>query len=198
MSFSYAKCGRGTASGGFQHPRVCREHWAPDRRFESGFVNGAGLLVGSASNSGFLSALRKSGGWDLDRRMVARLLPQPLKGNEPNEQEWNALRSEFARQAEVLIFVGGTKHQDGAIPTAPGIMLEFECAKASGAFLLPIGATGRAAKDICQLMGSPLAATGTAAQLIALSYLSLLSDQKSRNSLVTILFDIIDRVAKVS
>ena len=127
-----------------------------------------------------------------------------LQGNEPNEQEWNALRSELARQAGVVIFVGGAKLQDDAILTAPGVMLEFECAKASGAFLLPIGATGGAAKDICQLMGSPLAATGTAAlrpsdkELIALSDRSLLSDQKSRDSLITILFDIIDRVTKLS
>ena len=174
---------------------------------ESGrdLVTGAGILVGSASISGFLAALRNGGGWDLDRRLVARPFPQPLQGSAPNDRDWIALRNELARQAGIVIFLGGAKLQDGVLISADGVLQEFECAKNSGAFLLPVGATGGAAQDICkQLIGSTLAITGTAAQrpsdneLSALSDISLLLEQNGRETLVSILFEIIDRIAKTS
>ncbi|KHN56276.1 SIR2 family protein [Pectobacterium fontis] len=168
-------------------------------------VTGAGVLIGSASISGFLAALRNGGGWDLDRRLVARPFPQPLQGSVPNEREWKALRNELARQAGIVIFVGGVKLLDGALISADGVLQEFECAKVSGAFLIPIAATGGAAKDICeQLIGSPLSTEGAMAQrpsdkeLRALADPSLLLDQKSRDRLVTVLFELIDRIAKIS
>lgn len=166
-------------------------------------VTGAGILVGSASISGFLAALRNGGGWDLDRRLIARPFPQPLKDNSPNDNDWTALRNELARQAGIVIFIGGSKFFEGALIPAKGVLEEFECAKESGAFLLPIGATGGAAQVISEeLFSSDLITTGSGAQrpfdkeLKQLSDSSLLLEKKSRESLVSLIFEIIDRVTK--
>lgn len=168
-------------------------------------VTGAGTLVGSASISGFLEALRNSGGWDLDRRLIARPFPQPLQGSEPNREEWTALRAELARQAGVVVFLGGAKLLNGVCETAAGVLEEFECAKASGAFLIPVGATGGAAQSLSEnLKGSPLAHSGPSAvrptdeELIALSDPTLLASPQGRERLLAQLFTIVDRIAKVS
>lgn len=171
---------------------------------ESGrhLVSGAGLLVGSASLSGFLGALRLSGGWDLERRLIARPFPQPLTGTQPNQEEWDALRMELARQSGIAIFIGGAKMVDGALEVALGVERESDVAMQAGVFLLPVGATGGAAQKISsQLLGSELASSGQDAQrptdeeLIALSSPELLHSQEGRRDLVSMLFKIIDRIA---
>lgn len=127
-------------------------------------VTGGGLIVGSASLSGFLQALGPSGAWDLDRRLIARPFPQPLAGKLPDRVQWTALRRELARQAGVVIFLGGAKLDGSDLIAAGGVLEEFEIAQQAGAFLLPVGATGGAAKVIAdRLIGSPLVATGSQA-----------------------------------
>lgn len=127
-------------------------------------VTGAGLLVGSATIAGFLDSLRAGGGWDLERRLIARPFPQPLDGKSADRAQWSALRGELARLAGVVIFVGGAKLSDSKRIIADGVIEEFEQAKAAGAFLLPISATGGAAKEIAErLMGSDLSSDGDAA-----------------------------------
>jgi hypothetical protein len=113
-------------------------------------VSGSGLLVGSASVSGFLSSLQQSGSWDLERRLIARPFPQPLAGKEPNREHWQMLRSELGRLSGIAIFVGGRKLEDGKVVDADGVFDEFEVASNNGSFLLPIGATGGAARRIAR------------------------------------------------
>lgn len=165
-------------------------------------VSGAGLLVGSASLSGFLGALRQGGGWDLERRLIARPFPQPLEGAQPNDNEWAQLRSELARQAGIAIFIGGAKLVDNVLEDAIGVEQEYEIAKAAGVFLLPIGATGGAAQKICgRLLGSALSAAGKDAQrptddeLTILSSADLLHTEQGRHQLISLVFQIIDRAA---
>lgn len=124
-------------------------------------VSGAGLVVGSASMAGFLDALRTSGGWDLERRLVARPFPQPLPGQAPDKAQWTALRGELARLSGIVIFVGGNKLEGESLVVAGGVLEEFEAARSAGAFLIPIGATGGAAAEIAaRLMGSDVEHAG--------------------------------------
>lgn len=111
-------------------------------------ISGAGLTVGSASMAGFLDSLRPSGGWDLDRRLIARPFPQPFAGEEPDRESWRKLRIELARIAGTVFFVGGTKEASGELVVADGVLQEFEFANAAGAFLVPIAGTGGAAREI--------------------------------------------------
>jgi hypothetical protein len=113
-------------------------------------VSGSGLLVGSASVSGFLSSLQQSGSWDLELRLIARPFPQPLAGREPNRAQWQLLRSELGRLSGIAIFVGGQKLADGKVVDADGVFEEFDIASKAGSFLLPIGATGGAARRIAE------------------------------------------------
>lgn len=125
-------------------------------------VTGSGLLVGPASIAGFLDALRDGGGWDIDRRLIVRAFPQPVSGG-TDHVRWSALRAELARQAGIVIFLGGAKMRDGKVTVADGVLEEYELAKVAGAFLLPIGATGGAAAQIAEtIRGSALPATGSA------------------------------------
>lgn len=126
-------------------------------------VSGAGVVVGSATIAGFLDALRSSGGWDLERRLIARPFPQPIPGALPDRAQWAALRSELARIAGVVVFVGGMKidPDTGATVVAGGVLDEFEAAKAADSVVIPIGSTGGAAAQISDsLIGSKIDASG--------------------------------------
>lgn len=141
-------------------------------------VSGAGLLVGSGSLSGFLSSFQETAGWDLDRRLIVRPFPQPLNGEQPNENHWGLLRQELARLAGTVIFVGGLKEDDGTLVEARGVHQEREIAEKRGAFLLPIGASGGAARTIARsLIGSKLADTGSTAQRPTDAQLARLMDE---------------------
>jgi hypothetical protein len=120
-------------------------------------VNGSGLTVGSAAISGFLSALQRSGSWDLERRLIARPFPQPLEGQSPNREQWAALRAEMARVSGAVVFIGGAKIEDGKVVDADGVRAEFDAARRTGAILIPIGSTGGIARDLANEM---LAAPG--------------------------------------
>ena len=115
-------------------------------------VTGAGLVVGAASLSGFLSALQRSGSWDLERRLIARPFPQPLRGEEPNLTQWEGLRAEMARIAGAVIFIGGAKWDGQQLVEATGVRAELEAARTAGAFVLPVGSTGGTAKAIAEEM----------------------------------------------
>ncbi len=124
-------------------------------------LRGAGLTVGSATTAGFLAALREESGWDLERRLIVRPFPQPFAGRPPDRAQWMMLRQELARLSGVIIFVGGRKLQDGNVIIADGVIQEADAGETAGAFLLPIGATGGAAKEIAErLIGSTLPASG--------------------------------------
>lgn len=167
---------------------------------ESGrdLVSGGGLLVGSAATAGFLDALRKGGGWDLNRRLIARPFPQPLEGNKPDAKQWTALRGELARQAGIVIFAGGAKLDGVSLISAPGVLEEFEIAHAAGAFLLPLAVTGGAAKEIAdRLLGSGLIATGPDAVRPTDDELRVLGDPAiDRLTLLKHLAKILDRLSK--
>lgn len=161
-------------------------------------VTGAGLLVGSASIAGFLDALRDGGGWDLERRLIARPFPQPLVDASVNRDHWEALRQELARQSGVVIFLGGLKSVDGIDAAADGVLREFTLAKEQGAFLLPVGATGGAAQEIAScLIGSELASSGSEAVRPTDDELRALMDESAATSeLLARVTKILDRVSK--
>ena len=115
-----------------------------------GLVSGTGLAVGSATISGFLSALQQKGVWDLERRLIARPFPQPLAGIPPDREQWAALRREMARLSGAVVFVGGANLSGGQITNAEGVRAEFDAARNAGAFVLPIGSTGGMAREIAE------------------------------------------------
>lgn len=82
---------------------------------------------------------------------------------------------------------------------------EFEVAKEAGVFLLPVGASGGAAQKISDLLvGSELASSGkdavrpTDKELRSLAAPELLDNKEGRRKLVSLVFEIIDRIARAS
>jgi hypothetical protein len=161
-------------------------------------VSGAGLVVGSATIAGFLDALRAGGGWDLERRLVARPFPQPLAGKLPNRSQWTSLREELARLSGAVVFVGGAKNVGGNIVVADGVLQEADLAEAAGVFLLPIAATGGAAKLIAdRLLGSALATVGQNALRPSDEELHSLADTTaSPRELIDIAISVLKRIEK--
>jgi hypothetical protein len=174
------KVGRALADGGFD------------------LVTGAGLTVGSASVAGFLQGLQRAGGWNLERRLIARPFPQPLQGQEPDQAQWSALRKEVARLSGTIIFIGGLKFVDDvSLESADGVVAEMEVGKSVGSFLLPIGSTGGAALDIVKLLkGSAIPAHGPEAQRPEDEELDALVSQEDPNSAVKVVMEVLKRVQK--
>lgn len=161
-------------------------------------VSGAGLVVGSASIAGFLDSLRVNGGWDLERRLIARPFPQPLEGKQADKVQWKALREELARLSGAVVFIGGLKIEGEKIVVANGVLEEAELAEAAGAFLLPIGATGGAAKQILdKLNGSHLPSRGKNAVRPTDEELTALDDSDAdAGKLVNLAVEILKRMGK--
>lgn len=159
-------------------------------------VSGAGMLVGSAAIAGFLDALRDGGGWDLNRRLVARPFPQPLAGTVPDPARWTALRQEMARQAGIVVFIGGAKFDGETIVVAEGVLEEYAIARDASAFLLPLGASGGAAKEIAELLiGSEVAFAGPDAARPTDDDLRLLLDPATeRTAVLECVVAIVDRL----
>ena len=128
-------------------------------------VSGSGVTIGAAAVSGFLDALQRAGSWDLERRLLVRPFPQPVTRAGPNQQQWEALRAEMARVSGAIVFIGGAKLQDGELVESEGVLDERAAADRVRAFLLPVGASGGAAKAIAEdLIGSSLPFEGIEAR----------------------------------
>ncbi|MCY1557174.1 hypothetical protein D9M68_940030 [compost metagenome] len=91
------------------------------------------------------------------------------------------------------------------LEVAQGVKQEFEVAKDAGVFLLPVGASGGAAQKISDLLsGSELSSSGQGAvrptdkELKALSAPGLLDSKEGRQKLVSLVFEIIDRIARAT
>jgi Sir2- and TIR-associating SLOG family/SIR2-like domain len=128
-------------------------------------VSGSGVTISAAAVSGFLDALQRAGSWDLERRLLVRPFPQPVTGARPNQKQWEALRAEMARVSGAIVFIGGAKLQNGELVESEGVLDERAAADRVGAFLLPVGASGGAAKAIAEdLIGSSLPFEGIEAR----------------------------------
>jgi hypothetical protein len=159
-------------------------------------ISGSGLLVGSAAVSGFLSSLQQTGGWDLERRLIARPFPQPLQGREPDVGQWQLLRTELGRLSGIVIFIGGQKVlPNGQIVDADGVFAEFEIARNNGSFVLPIGATGGAAARIAERLLSMAASDRKKVACPTSAQLKQLLDQRPARELIELAMGIVRKVA---
>ena len=138
-------------------------------------VTGSGLTVGSASLSGFLDGLSPEESWDLNRRLVSRVFPQPVAGVS-YQAHWKSIRQELAMESGIVLFIAGVKIVEGRSVMADGVLEEFDAALSQGSFLIPIGKFGGAASKIAErLRNSKVPFKGANAQrptddeLVALS-----------------------------
>jgi hypothetical protein len=161
-------------------------------------VCGSGVTVGAAAVSGFLNALQETSSWDLERRLLVRPFSQPIKGAAPNRTQWRALRTEMARLSGAIVFIGGATLVGDLLVDAEGVLEESELAFEHGVYLLPIGASGGAARKIAQsLIGSEVSSTGPSAQRPSDRELRLLLDGRDPGKLAKAVAKILSRLSSL-
>lgn len=113
-------------------------------------VSGFGLGVGSSVITGVLENLYMSGKRLDSEQLILRPFPQYAVGQRPVEQLWHEYRTDMIAYSGIAIFIFGNKIKDSNIVLADGVMKEFEIAKSHGCLLIPVAATGYAAREIYQ------------------------------------------------
>jgi len=111
-------------------------------------VSGFGLGIGSAVISGVLENIYMSGGQLNKDQLILMPFPQTNIGKMPIEEVWNKYREEMISRAGIALFVFGNKIKDGNTEISSGMLKEAYIANKYGTVVLPIGATGYAAKEI--------------------------------------------------
>ena len=107
-------------------------------------VTGLGRVVGSAAVTGFLEGQGGRSAAAISRRLVVRPVREVVPPG-ASLQEWKRKsRADLLAQAGVMVVIGGMR---GGV-AAPGVLEEFELARAQGLVVLPIAATGPAARAI--------------------------------------------------
>jgi hypothetical protein len=81
----------------------------------------------------------------IEDALVLRPFPQADDASQL-EALWEAYRREIVSRAGIAIFLFGNKEENGQITLSDGMIREFEIARNQGVLVLPIGATGSAAK----------------------------------------------------
>lgn len=111
-------------------------------------VSGFGLTVGSAVVSGVLGQLYVLGTPSLDRSLYLRPFPQVTPEGFDETAFRRRYREDMMQQAGVCVFIGGTRHSDQGLESAPGVIEEYEIARELGKTIIPVASTGGAAADI--------------------------------------------------
>jgi hypothetical protein len=120
------------------------------RLIEDGYdiVSGVGKGIGAAVMVGAHRALGRPDASRLGQRL--KLFPFPYWHPKEDERKayYETNRKEMAAQAGASIFIAGNKLQGSDVIESPGVFAEFEEAKRNQHFIIPIGASGHAAKRI--------------------------------------------------
>ncbi len=120
------------------------------RLIEEGYdlVSGVGKGIGAAVMVGAHRALGRPDASRLGQRL--KLFPFPYWHPKEDERKayYETNRREMAAQAGASIFIAGNKLRGSDVIESPGVFAEFEEAKKNQHFIIPIGASGHAAKRI--------------------------------------------------
>jgi len=111
-------------------------------------VSGFGLTVGTAVVGGVLGAIYAEPVPALERSLLLRPFPQVIPPGFERAAFQKRYREDMIRQAGVCIFVGGLRRSDAGLEVAPGVLEEFEIARASGRVLIPVRSSGGASEVI--------------------------------------------------
>ncbi|MEB3333513.1 MAG: SIR2 family protein [Cyanobacteriota bacterium] len=109
-------------------------------------ISGFGLGLGEQCVVGALRALYGLPKASEAERLVVRPFPDGggVEGREPRARH----REELLARSGVVVVVAGNRAQAGGIENSPGVMEEVEIALREGKCIIPIGATGHAARTI--------------------------------------------------
>lgn len=108
-------------------------------------ISGFGLGLGEQCVIGALRALYGiPKGADLERLVVR---PFPRAGKAHQQQQNTRHREDLIARSGVVVVLAGNREQAGAPEVSPGVLEEVEIALREGKHVIPVGATGHAARQ---------------------------------------------------
>ncbi|MFN9628850.1 MAG: SIR2 family protein [Cyanobacteriota bacterium] len=114
-------------------------------------VSGFGLGLGEHCVVGALRALYGIPKASEADRLVVR--PFPGAGGMDDRQQRTQHREDLIARSGVVVVIAGNRAQAGGIEDSPGVMEEVELALREGKCVIPIGATGHAARTLWERAG---------------------------------------------
>ncbi|QDU23535.1 SIR2 family protein [Urbifossiella limnaea] len=121
-------------------------------------VSGVGIGLGGKVIVGAMEALYAKHYYDATSRLFLRPFPEQPPAGMALKDFWTRYRKEMIARAGICIFVSGNKldASTGEVVEADGVVEEFEIGSHFGKYLIPIGATGHAARKLWQRVSSDL------------------------------------------
>ncbi|WP_170229299.1 SIR2 family protein [Polyangium fumosum] len=153
-------------------------------------VTGLGRVVGSAAVTGLVEALDGRTAAAISRRLVVRPVREVVPPGASLEAWKKKSREDLIVQSGVMIVIGGLRR---GVP-APGVLEEFEIAKAQGLVVLPIAATGHAARAIHEAMRADPGAH-LPAEIDAASFEALGAETKDEGAILAAIERCLGRLA---
>jgi hypothetical protein len=107
---------------------------------------GFGSGVGGAIVAGALERIYADKKRRIDGQLVMR--PFPITADGAHADTFARYRQDLISAAGIAIFVMGNKEEGGKTIVASGVLEEFDLARKAGLFVIPIGSSGFAAKEL--------------------------------------------------
>ena len=111
-------------------------------------ISGFGLGIGSNIINGALDEIYTSKFKHTSEHLSLHPFPQYDVNPNNLKERWTKLRVNMISEAGICIFIFGNKIEDKLIKDANGMIEEYKIAKKLNKFIIPVGATGYAAKSI--------------------------------------------------
>lgn len=118
-----------------------------DYHITSGFGVGVGsYVINGALEAGYQRHLKT------DDYLTLRPFPQKSSGHKDIKALWKTYREDILDNNGIAIFLFGNKISDGEVVNADGVIKEFELAEERNLYIIPIGSTGYASKEILNIV----------------------------------------------
>lgn len=111
-------------------------------------TSGFGLGIGSSVINGALDEFKSHKRGNIDDVLSLYPFPQGIADENERKNRWTSYRKEIIKKNKICIFISGNKIVDGEVANANGCIEEFNIAREYNCFIIPIGSTGYAAKEI--------------------------------------------------
>lgn len=111
-------------------------------------ISGFGIGVGSYVINGALEEIYSNKARRTNDYLTLRPFPQFSSGDKPIKELWTEYRKDMINDVGVVIFIFGNKTNNGQIIEANGVIEEYQIARDTGKYIIPIGSTGYATEKI--------------------------------------------------
>lgn len=157
-------------------------------------VSGFGLGIGSAVISGALEKVYAEPDVTVGERLILRPFPQTLRRGQSRAQLYTRYRQDLVSLAGTAIFLFGNRLQGKRVVDAPGVEEEFNIAAEDGLTVVPIGATGYAARCLWQRVNDDFDRYFPNSRGIKRHFARLGKEDADENTIVAALLEILERL----